>query len=172
MPRLAVPAAVAAATSVKTTPAVKSARRVAVEPTATTGESASAHATAASYASVCGETTVADESASAAIETASANEAPAAKSATSKASSAKTASTEAPAIAKPRPSTDEEATGEPLWPIEAVGSAVIRVIPVVAVGADRPTIAVASNTDHDLGLRRSSSGKQENTKQSQISEIP
>jgi hypothetical protein len=138
---------------------------------ATTRESATSasEVTATANAATSGETTVTGKPSS---TESSATEAASAESPTTEAT-VKAASAEA--TAEPRAGADEEATGEPFRPIEAIRRAVIRVIPVVTVSTDRGTIAIAvvrPNADLDLGLRRSRRGKQENTKQSQIPEIP
>jgi hypothetical protein len=72
----------------------------------------------------------------------------------------------------PRPGTDKRAAYEPAWTVVAVWRAGVRIIPIVAVGADgsRTDACVNrtdANADGNLGMR-SPCGKKQNPQQCSI----
>jgi hypothetical protein len=73
------------------------------------------------------------------------------------------------AVVIPRPGADKDTAGEPRGTVIAIRRASVRIIPVVAVSANRriPVSAVSrsanSDANRDLGMGVSSSGDQQNT---------
>jgi hypothetical protein len=142
----------------------------AVEPASTTTvestPAAKATASAAKAAASAEAAAPAVEAAASAVETAaSAVEAAASDESTSAApvtAPVKASAPIAPAEAmEPRPSTNKHAAYEPVWSIETVGRAIIRVIRVIPIGANRRNVAPVhgsnpnTNTNLRLGRRRS-----------------
>jgi hypothetical protein len=75
----------------------------------------------------------------------------------------------------PRPGSDEEATGKPVRPIEAIGSAGVWVVTVVAIGANRRSAVVAKPRTDPHAYRylrlRICCGNRQQRQQSEVPEI-
>jgi hypothetical protein len=74
----------------------------------------------------------------------------------------------------PGASADKDAAVEPRRSVVPVGRAAVRIIAVVAIGADRSSVAVTihrdtdPNSDRNLGMRISCRGEQQDTEYSEI----